>query len=61
MTTMAVPDTVKKLVDTFGKHLTHYKSKGYNETEIRREFLDPFWKALGWDIDNERGYADAYK
>jgi len=28
---------------------------------VRREFIDPFFKALGWDIDNERGYAAAYK
>ena len=25
------------------------------------EFLDPFFKALGWDINNEQGYAEAYK
>ena len=31
------------------------------KTQLRREFLDPFWKALGWDIDNERGIANAYK
>lgn len=55
------PDAVKKLVDTFAEHVDHYKSAGYNETEVRREFLDPLWKALGWDIDNRRGYADAYK
>ncbi len=28
---------------------------------MRREFLDPFFKALDWDIDNEQGYAEAYK
>lgn len=58
---MPAPDAVKRLVDNFGTHLDHYKSSGYNETEVRREYLDPFWKALGWDIDNNQGYADAYK
>lgn len=58
---MPTPDSVKRLVDNFATHLDHYTSSNYNETEVRREFLDPFWKALGWDIDNERGYADAYK
>ena len=58
---MPAPDSIKRLVDTFARHLSHYKSTGYNETEVRREFLDPFFKALGWDIDNESGYADAYK
>lgn len=33
----------------------------YNETQVRREFIDPFFKELGWDIDNEQGYAEAYK
>ena len=28
---------------------------------MRQEFLDPFFKALGWDIDNEQGSAEAYK
>lgn len=58
---MSTPESVLKLVETFFSHRDHYKSSGYNETEVRREFLDPFFKALGWDIDNENGYADAYK
>ena len=33
----------------------------YNETLTRRDFIDPFFKALGWDMDNEQGYAEAYR
>ena len=58
---MTAPASVLSLVDTFKNHLEHYKSGRYNETQLRREFLDPFFKALGWDIDNKAGYADAYK
>lgn len=58
---MPAPDSVLKLIETFATHRDHYRSSGYNETEVRREFLDPLFKALGWDIDNEQGYADAYK
>lgn len=58
---MSAPDRIKQLVDNFGEHLDHYKSQGYNETEVRREYLDPFWRELGWDIDNREGYADQYK
>ena len=58
---MPAPDSVKKLIDTFATHQSHYESNAYNETEVRREFLDPLFKALGWDIDNVNGYADAYK
>lgn len=33
----------------------------YNETQVRHEFIDPFFKALGWDVNNEQGYAESYK
>ena len=29
--------------------------------QARREFIDPLFKALGWDIDNEQGFAEQYK
>lgn len=58
---MSAPESIIKLCKTFDLHKDHYKSTGYNETELRREFLDPFFTALGWDVDNEQGYADAYK
>jgi hypothetical protein len=45
----------------FEQQLDAYKSGQYNETQLRREFLDPFFKALGWDIDNVQGCAEAYK
>ena len=38
-----------------------YRSGNYNEARLRLEFLNPFFKALGWDIDNQQGYAEAYK
>ncbi len=58
---MPAPAAVLKLVETFSTHHDHYRSAGYNETQFRREFLDPLFKALGWNIDNEQGFADAYK
>jgi len=58
---MPVPDSIRQLCETFRLHREHYTSPGYNETELRREFLDPFFAALGWDVDNKAGYADAYK
>jgi hypothetical protein len=57
----AVPRLILDLVDRFDRNREAYKSGAYNETQVRREFLDPFFKALGWDIDNEQGYAEAYK
>ena len=58
---MSVPDKVLGLVERFERNLPDYKRGKYNETQVRREFIDPFFKALGWDIDNEEGYAEAYK
>jgi hypothetical protein len=57
----AAPDSIIRLCETFATHSDHYRSAAYNETQLRREFLDPLFKALGWDIDNEQGYANAYK
>src|SRR6266850_535096 len=57
----SVPKAILDLVERFERNLDAYRSPQYNETQLRREFLDPFFKALGWDIDNEQGYAEAYK
>jgi len=46
---------IKQLVDRFNEQLPYYIKPDYNETQTRREFIDPFFKALGWDIDNEQG------
>ncbi|HDL86599.1 MAG TPA: hypothetical protein ENH11_09820 [Candidatus Acetothermia bacterium] len=58
---MAAPREVTDLIERFERDYEAYRSREYNETETRREFVDPFFKALGWDIDNEQGYAEAYK
>lgn len=55
------PPQVLDLIRRFDSNREAYKSPHYNETQLRREFLDPFFKALGWDMDNEQGYAEAYK
>jgi hypothetical protein len=55
------PPTVVDLVDRFAQHASAYRAGNYNETQIRREFIDPLFKALGWDVDNAQGYAEAYK
>jgi len=58
---MSVPREITGLIERFERNWDTYRSNEYNETETRREFIDPFFKALGWDIDNEQGYAEAYK
>lgn len=45
----------------FDYNLSSYRSGKYNETQVRREFIDPFFEELGWDVGNRNGYAEAYK
>jgi type I restriction-modification system DNA methylase subunit len=58
---MPAPREICDLVDRFAEHADAYRSGAYNETQLRREFVDPMFKALGWDMDNLSGYAEAYK
>ncbi len=58
---MPAPDSILKLVDNFEQHRRAYLSLAYNETQVRLEFIDPFFEALGWDIYNKSGTALAYK
>jgi hypothetical protein len=41
---------LNRLVESFGKRLTELKSPGYAEAQLRDDFLNPFFRALGWDI-----------
>lgn len=57
---MTAPDRVRQLVETFEQNIHDYHSRK-NETELRRQFLDPFFEALGWDVDNRKGYDERSK
>ncbi len=56
-----LPQSVLELVEKFDRNIDEYKNPRYNETLIRVEFVNPFFKALGWDVDNEKGHALAYR
>ena len=58
---MPAPEAVVRLVERFEQNRDAYTSASYNETQTRREFIDPLFKALGWDVDNEQGYAEQWK
>jgi hypothetical protein len=57
---MTAPDTIHALVAKFDQHQSEYQTHK-NETELRREFLDPFFEALGWDIFNKKSYSERFK
>ena len=54
-------EKIKELVERFYLNLDAYKKGSYNETQLRREFIDPFFEALGWDVQNKQGFAEQYK
>jgi hypothetical protein len=58
---MAAPREVRTLIQRFQGNRAAYVSGPYNETQLRREFLDPLFIALGWDVANVSGAAEAYK
>jgi transketolase N-terminal domain/subunit len=58
---MTAPSEIEKLVERFDRNREQYLSPGYNEAQLRQEFLNPFFSALGWDIENRQGYAEPYK
>jgi len=40
----SVPSRVVELIETFDRHVEAYHSQQYNETQLRREFINPFLK-----------------
>ena len=61
MASVNAPEAVQELVDRFERNVDAYRSGRYNETQVRLEFINPMFAALGWDMDNEKGWAEAYK
>jgi len=54
-------NTISELVERFARNEGVYKNPKYKEAQLRREFIDPFFSALGWDMDNKQGNAEQYK
>ncbi len=62
---LAVPDATREAVETLvAKYLRNedqYRDPAYKEAQCRRDFIDPLFGALGWDVHNERGDAEQYR
>ncbi|MFH0842879.1 MAG: TaqI-like C-terminal specificity domain-containing protein [Bacteroidota bacterium] len=52
---------IENLIKRFDRQYESYKSSEYNETLTRRDFIDPFFTALGWDMENKAGHSEAYR
>jgi len=61
MTREQAKTTIQNLIERFAEHRKEYHLPDYNEQKARQDFINPFFKALGWDIDNEKGASEAYR
>ncbi len=46
---------LQKLIAKFENDKAYYLSKDYSEAQARVDFIDPFFRALGWDVENQAG------
>lgn len=53
--TATFTEDLQKLVRKFEADKNHYLSKDYPEAQARIDFITPFFKGLGWDVENEAG------
>lgn len=58
---MSAPREIVELVEGFGRRINEYRCSQYNETELRDEFVNPFFAALGWDVHNRQGLSSDSK
>lgn len=61
MANTTAPPEILALVERFAEHRETYHRTGYNEAQLRHDYLNPFFEALGWDIHNRAGHAEAYR
>jgi hypothetical protein len=54
---MPAPEIIHQLVQQFTENREAYRSGRYNEAQLRQEFLNPLFAALGWDMFNRSNYA----
>ncbi|MDR2717363.1 MAG: hypothetical protein LBB89_04775, partial [Treponema sp.] len=59
MTKQTGKETVQKLIEDFEKNEREYMSKSFQETETLNRFIDPFFTALGWEL-NQTGIATKF-
>jgi hypothetical protein len=58
---MPIPPSITDRIALFSRNEADHTSPDYKEARLRLEFLDPLFTALGWDVNNTQGNAEAYK
>ena len=45
-------DLIAELIHGFSTNIRTLRDPQTLEAVVRQEYIDPFWKALGWDVAN---------
>ncbi|MCD8127120.1 MAG: hypothetical protein LUD82_06605 [Clostridiales bacterium] len=48
-------ENLESLVRIYETDTHQFQQWTYNETQVRVDFLNPFFQLLGWDVMNEKG------
>ncbi|MBM2813698.1 MAG: hypothetical protein HW421_460 [Ignavibacteria bacterium] len=52
---------LRELVERFGNNIEAYHSSRYDEQNTRNDFINKFFKFLGWDIYNDLGLPEDFR
>jgi predicted type IV restriction endonuclease len=52
---------IEELVRRYDDLGPSYRGGTFNEAQLRKEYIDVLFRALGWDVDNAQGYSESYK
>ena len=50
-------ENLVELIKAYQEHFAQYTQPGYNETEIRNDYVNPFFEILGWDVNNKKNLS----
>ena len=52
---------INDLILSFQDNIAQYSLNSYKEAQVRKEFIDKFFLALGWDVNNDQHASERYK
>ena len=52
---------LRRLVGKFEQGINEFKNPRYLEAQVRDDFLNPFFSALGWDLQNNAGLIQKHR
>jgi len=61
MASIAAPKAVQALDDRFDRDRAVFRSGEYKEEQLRLEFLNPLFEALGWGVCNKQRLSGTCK